>query len=104
LISAEPSYNKVLFISYVWPLRYISHLFMQSWLQTYSFNSWHASIFDFTHPYSSALWVQYPGFTTGFWNIVSVSNKIADIFCPIAFVFLLGGVNVLMNWRQKNKE
>jgi hypothetical protein len=94
LITAEPSYNVIRSISYLWPLKYISNLFTQSWLQTFSFNVFHSSPFDFVSPYASSLWVVYPDDSSKtFFEVLTISDKIADLFVPIAWIVLLGGVN-----------
>ncbi|MDR1234782.1 MAG: ABC transporter permease [Mycoplasmataceae bacterium] len=102
MLNAEPSYNAIRTVSYVWPLKYISNLFTQSWLQTYSFNAFHSSPFDFGSPYASSLWVVYPDDSAKtFFEILSVSDKVADMFVPIAWVVVLGGLNYVFYKYQR---
>jgi hypothetical protein len=103
MITAEPSYNALKGISYIWPLKYVSNLFTQSWLQTYSFNGFQSSPFDFGSPYVSALWVIYPDDTPKtLFTIFSIGDKIADLFVPIAWISLLYGFNFVWNrWQRR---
>jgi hypothetical protein len=101
LVSAEPKLNPITWISYMWPYRYITDLFTQSWLQSYSFNAFHVSVFNFSTSYSSAWWVLDPKMSSQTWfQVITPLWKVLDIFVPIA---IIGGF-VTFNWISINRK
>ncbi|MDR3330034.1 MAG: ABC transporter permease [Mycoplasmataceae bacterium] len=91
LMVNDSSYNPFILMSYIWPYRYTSTLFNESFLTNADFNYLQSSIFDLIKPYLSSPLRVDSAFQRNFFMVGSVADKYLDLIMPWAFVALIAG-------------